>query len=117
MAEGFKKVTLTNIDVGPRGIYTQNGLVILNPRETREDLSIHENELGKNLPGYFHEGKPPSFTATAQPAAPSDPLDGLDAAGLEALAARAKDAAEAAKKAAAEQEEAAKKAAASADKK
>jgi hypothetical protein len=116
MADEFKTVTLTNVDVGPRGIYTKNGLVILDPRETREGLEIHQNELGKNLPKYFHEGKPPSFTATAQPAAPSDPLDGLDAAGLEALAARAKEAAEAAKKAVAD-EEAAKKAAAGADKK
>lgn len=82
---------LTNTDKGPRGIHTVDGLVMLEPGETRS-LDIAEAEL-VDLPGYFAITTPSlsdMCAAIVKATDPDDPTAALDAmkiADLRALAA------------------------------
>lgn len=72
---------ITNVSNGPRGIHTENGLVVLNPGETRDDLKLSKAELASAEEGdWFHVGDLPKAKAEA------------DAKGLKAALKAAEDA-------------------------
>lgn len=77
---------LTNTDKGPRGIHTVDGLVMLEPGETRS-LDIAEAEL-VDLPGYFAIADYAALDVKAtDPDDPTAALDAMTVAQLKALAA------------------------------
>jgi hypothetical protein len=58
---------ITNISAGPRGIYTETGLVVLAPGETRDDLKVSKAELdGAKEGDWFHVGEPPKPKAETE---------------------------------------------------
>ncbi len=82
---------LTNTDKGPRGIHTVDGLVMLEPGETRS-LDIAEAEL-VDLPGYFAITTPSlsdmcaAIVKATDPDDPTAELDAMTIPQLKALAA------------------------------
>lgn len=79
-------VEITNTDRGPRGVNSADGLVMLDPGETKAvDLSAAELA---DLPGYFVAGGAPAADAPAtDPDDPTAALDAMKIADLRALAA------------------------------
>jgi len=74
---------ITNVSNGPRGIHTENGLVVLNPGETRDDMKLSKAELASAEEGdWFHVGDLPKAKAEAD----------ADAKGLKAALKAAEDA-------------------------
>lgn len=57
---------ITNTSAGPRGIHTEDGMVVLAPGETRDDLKLSEAELKSAEDGdWFHVGDMPKPKAAA----------------------------------------------------
>ena len=57
---------ITNVSAGPRGIHTEDGMVVLAPGESRDDLKLSKAELKSADEGdWFHVGDLPKAKADA----------------------------------------------------
>ncbi len=57
---------ITNVSNGPRGIHTEDGMVVLAPGESRDDLKLSKAEIKSAEDGdWFHVGDLPKAKAEA----------------------------------------------------
>lgn len=84
MADDFSQHTVTNSGKAPRGIYTRDGMVTINPGETRDVM------LTKQIADEEKAVDGVEFAKAAKAAKAADPLD-HDGDGKKGGAAPAKD--------------------------